>query len=389
MCYSKYYRIVYSHRSLLSKIYIASVSKADYGLTMWDGSGIFGLHFSLYMNVSGVAIHNSTANGYYRAGASLGLRECYQIRVKDVLITHQRLNADSAKGIFTIENSHFNDVQNITLQDISLQANNSAASGIYISYSSENNLSLILVERVEVDATGIASGPLNLHFAEQNKIHNITLNDISLSGNSTIGGGLGCSITWDNVLRNISVTNISSSSLFEHGLISLTDYYHNTSISNLFVNNSNLSLIYLNDSTNNSFIDVYLGNSEKNAIWGIGNNIIFHNISINSTSLAIDLTDSRNITLENVYFANTPWDVYLRNSTVSRYDMGDFSLEIANVTGSIKFTNLSLNASGSNLSQVIRLSNNSAFIIPQPTQASTRQQTLHSLISAGPLQESW
>jgi len=89
----------------------------------------------------------------------------------------------------------------------------------------------------------------------------------------------------------------------------------------------------------------------------------FANLTINITGLAaFNITNATDTQVINNTFIGTPWDYYTYNSTITEYVLAGDSLEMENGHGVLKFLNTSLTASGSNLSAVIQIGNNSVFV---------------------------
>jgi len=160
----------------------------------------------------------------------------------------------------------------------------------------------------------------------------------------------------------------------EYGVVGLIDDSDNNLITGGTIADSSDNLIYLTHDSgdgvhNNIFANVSLYNATKHAIKVYHSDTssnIFKNITItNSTLAAIDISYAKDTDLLNITFTDTPWDVYVYTPTddaVTEYDLDNFSLEWANEYGGIKFINTTMNASGANMSKVIAVSSNNAFV---------------------------
>jgi hypothetical protein len=337
-------------RNLFNTIDISSVNISSARI---QGGGIIGIYqYSQYNNWSSTSIYDShvSTTDYVWGGSGLGF------------------------GSFSSNNilSGINCV-NLTA-DISTYMAGGGCIGLDWS-ASHSAMEDIFIENLTLRVSDyiFGGGAIGFNSASDNNLSNIYAAGINLTTQYIYGGAIvGLSTFADgNIIDNMTLDNNLIAASHEYGLVGINRDSDENLIRNAVVNDSNSLLFYLSNYNsqgvhNNIIENLLISNSASNAIVIAhidSTNNILRNITVqNSTLAAINLTNARNTDLINITFINTPWDVYAYNASITEYDMDDFSLEIANATGSIKFTNLSLNASGSNLSQVIRLSNNSAFI---------------------------
>gem|GEM_PF-3423747 len=240
--------------------------------------------------------------------------------------------------------------------------------------ASLNTLDNIAIKNatINVSSTIFGSSGVGIWYSSNNNLSDISLEKIDASS-STLYGGVGIGIyeiSHRNILRRISLYEVTINNIISP-LVGLQRNVTGNIISDSIFNFSNASILQLYNETingvgNNTFQNLQLINASKHAILadtGFVINNTFRNITITGTGMsAINLTNARDIDLINITFADTPWDVYAYNASIRNYSMQNFSLKWENGSGSITFINQTLNATGSNLSQVIKLANNSAFI---------------------------
>ncbi|MCH7850631.1 MAG: hypothetical protein IH845_03245 [Nanoarchaeota archaeon] len=111
------------------------------------------------------------------------------------------------------------------------------------------------------------------------------------------------------------------------------------------------------DSNSDYVID--LGADSSN----ISSNVTFKDINITGFSnISIFINNSEEINFSRINITGANLDYLLYNSTIYNYDFSENSLVINNSYGAVEFINSSLVASGSNLSEVIQITDNNVFI---------------------------
>jgi len=348
-----------------------------------EGGGGIGLHQSSWNSIRNVTVMNSTitANNYIEGGGGIGISSGSNANtISTGIVTNSNITTYniSGGGGIGLDSSVENSINNVTVTNTNITANNEITGGGGIGISSgstHNTISTGTVMNSDITANNdiTGGGGIGLDSSSSNTLSNITVANSTITANQDIWGGGGIGLYWSSS-NNISIVTAYQNTISaanEFGFVGLQRDSNNNRLYDSVISDSTDNLIYLYNYSadgvhNNTFANMTLANAGKHAIKVYHSDTInntFRNITITNTTLAaINITNATDTDLINITFTDTPWDIYIYNATITEYDMDDFSMEWANVYGAIKFTNTSLNSNGANLSKVISITNNSAFV---------------------------
>jgi parallel beta-helix repeat protein len=290
--------------------------------------GMFGIGIDL-SGANESLVYNNTCSDQ-----SSGIRLLYVI---DTLIENNTADSNSVTGIYLGQGSRYNNITSNTLGDNS--------QGIEISDAHYNMI---------INNTAIENGDGFRLISTSS--YNFLQNNTARSN----GDGYYLHDSHHNNFSDNKCWNSTASAclyLWEA---------QNNSISGGSLNLSSGNLIYLRtDSKWNNLSDIVLDNSSDWAVYAMSgsDSNMFVNLSIsNIDTVGIMLESVVGTELINNTFSETSVSIYLNNSNVDGYEIIGGSLLITNPYGTIRFINTSLNVSGTNLYEVIKITRNSGFV---------------------------
>ncbi|MGC9309851.1 MAG: right-handed parallel beta-helix repeat-containing protein, partial [Candidatus Nanoarchaeia archaeon] len=301
---------------------------------------------------------NITANSNNDDGISLSTSS-------NNTLTNITANSNNDDGMVLAVESDNNILTNII-------ATLNVGKGVLISASSDNHLENVTTNLNKQDGIKISIGSgFSTGLGEKiSPSLNNTIIDAIVNSNKNYGISIfGSSY---NKISNSSIWNCSSGDysciiVSEGTYGGLDKKSENNSIDKTSVNYSVGHLIWINQSSNNSFNSLTLDNSNKNAVFMEGDSSLnrFYNLSISDiiqTGINITVSGGNSNKLINNSFSNVSvLDYYLQAGSVSEYELYENSLEIHALYGNIRFLN-NINASGSNLSNVLTIEQNNVFV---------------------------
>jgi len=163
--------------------------------------------------------------------------------------------------------------------------------------------------------------------------------------------------------NNITI-NLNGSTIIGNmtGIGIYSSDYSNLTIENGTLNNFSYGLSFSSSESTTTRNITVINCTTSIMLNGFSNNNIIKDITIYNSTLGINITHSTQTSIINNTFFNTIWAYLLYNTSITNYDLINASLEISNQYTTIKFLNTSLNAQGTNLSNVIQMSHNYIYL---------------------------
>jgi PGF-pre-PGF domain-containing protein len=203
-----------------------------------------------------------------------------------------------------------------------------------------------------VNDSTISKNDINFSFLLLNQSSNNTLTTNKLWNCSS-----NCISLYSSHNNLISSGKINLSSL---NSISITSSENNT-VTQIPIFNVKTGL-YATSSTNTNISLLNITNTTSNPILIFGSTITLLNSNKINHSYSINVSSSSTNTIINNTLSDVNWKYFLFNSTIDRYAFSNASIEISNRFARIKFLNKSIMSTGTNLTKVIRITENVTYV---------------------------